>query len=79
MDAAAEVAAMQFAGGMSVADVAAMWERSEAWVEAAVRDALLARISVREGGTKPTRVEVQAQRRLEAGEDVAQPGLFGGA
>lgn len=61
-DAAAEVAAMQFAGGMAISDVAAEWERDVEWVEAAVRRALLQSIPRRDGGLKASRTEMRAER-----------------
>lgn len=64
-EAAAEVAAMQFAGGMAVAEVAERWERDTAWVEAAVRQALLKHIPQRDGGLKMSRMEVRAVRSEE--------------
>ena len=60
-----EVAAMQFAAGRSVADLAEEWEQSTAWVEAAVRRALLAQIPQRDGGLKPSRAESRAERSEE--------------
>jgi hypothetical protein len=62
---AAEVAAMQFAGGMSIARVAALWEKDAAWVEEAIRRALLTSIPRRDGGLKVSRAEVRAERRAE--------------
>lgn len=64
-EAAGEVAAMQFAGGRSVAEVAAAWERDAAWVEAAVRRALRTHIPRRDGGLKETRAELRGERRDE--------------
>jgi hypothetical protein len=61
--AAGEVAAMQFAGGMSIARIAAEWERGAEWVEDAIRRALLESIPRRDGGLKATRSEVRAERR----------------
>lgn len=54
---------MQFAGGMSVAQVAAEWDRDGEWVEAAVRRELLKLIPRRDGGLKATRTEVRAERQ----------------
>jgi len=73
-EAAAEVAAMQFAGGMAVAEVAARWERDAAWVEAAVRRALLVYIPRRDGGLKMPRSEVRAANAdaWRAADDVQQ-------
>lgn len=78
MDAAAEVAAMQFAGGMTMARVAELWDRDVSWVERAVRDALLRTIPLRDGGTKVTRVEARAERQAEALVDAGQTALFEG-
>jgi len=57
---------MQFAGGMSIARLTEAWERDAAWVEAAIRQALLASIPQRDGGLKPPRAEVRAARNEEA-------------
>lgn len=73
-DNAAEVAAMQFAGGMPVERVAALWDRDEAWVLKSVRMALLGSIPKRDGGLKITRTEARAARRgvkREAGPEQA--------
>ena len=59
-EAAREVAAMQFAGGMSIARVAGEWERDAEWVEQAIRRALLERIPHRDGGLKLSRTERHA-------------------
>jgi hypothetical protein len=75
-DEAAEVAAMQFAGGMSIARLAEEWERDPAWVEAAIRHALLNSIPKRDGGLKPSRAEVRAERSEEADQDDAQLEFF---
>lgn len=61
-DAAGELAAMQFAGGMSIAQLAEAWEREAAWVEEAIRRALLETIPERNGGLKFPRSEVRAER-----------------
>ncbi len=53
---------MQFAGGRSVADVAALWERDEQWVLDAIRAAILASVPVRDGGTKTPRSIERAAR-----------------
>lgn len=58
-EAAGEVVAMQFAGGMSIARLAEEWERDAAWVEAAIRRALLATIPQRDGGLKVSRAEAR--------------------
>ena len=60
-EAAGEVAAMQFAGGRTIAQVAAQWEREPGWVEAAIRRALLATVPQRDGGLKAPRAEERAQ------------------
>jgi hypothetical protein len=75
-NAAAEVAAMQFAGGMSITRVAELWEKDSLWVEGAIRQALLASIPRRDGGTKVSRTDVRAERRAEALMDVGQAALF---
>jgi hypothetical protein len=66
-DSAREVAAMQFAGGRLIAEIAAEWERDVAWVEEAIRHALLEMIPRCEGGLKIAREEARARRR--AAED----------
>ncbi len=58
---------MQFAGGMSIAELAAEWDRDEEWVESAVRRELLKLIPRRDGGLKATRAEM----RLESSEALA--------
>lgn len=58
---AREVAAMQFAGGMSIARIAAQWEREAGWVEESIRVALLEYIPRRDGGLKRSRMEMRAQ------------------
>lgn len=63
--AAAEVAAMQFAGGRSIAQVAEAWERDMSWVEAAIRRALLETIPRCQGGLKAPRVETRAANAAE--------------
>lgn len=72
--AAREVAAMQFAGGMSVARVAEMWERDGGWVEAAVREALLGFIPQRDGGLKAPREQEREMRSVEAFQARAMQG-----
>lgn len=62
---------MQFAGGMSIARVAEAWERDAAWVEAAIRRALLESIPRRDGGLKAPRVETRAANA--AAQEAAQP------
>lgn len=70
-DAAREVVAMQFAGGMSIARLAQVWERDTAWVEESIRRALLETIPQRDGGLKVPRTEARAARSEEAAvEDV---------
>ncbi len=58
---------MQFAGGMSVAQVAAAWDRDAEWVEEAIRRALLEYIPRRDGGLKASRSEL---RKADAGVSV---------
>lgn len=65
-EAAAEVAAMQFAGGMSIEHVASLWDQDTGWVEAAVRRELLKLIPKRDGGLKASRTESRASRMSEA-------------
>ena len=68
---------MQFAGGMPIVRVAEMWEQDAAWVEEAIRRALLESIPRRDGGLKLSRVEAKKVRGEEAGTGVAeQPALF---
>lgn len=75
---AQQVAAMQFAGGRSMAQVAEQWDRDLEWVEGAVRRVLLATIPERDGGTKVPRAEVQADRRMDAEQyEGLQAQLFG--
>lgn len=62
---AREVAAMQFAGGVPIAQLAEMWERDQAWVEEAIRRALLEYIPRRDGGLRATRVETRAANAQE--------------
>jgi hypothetical protein len=66
--AAREVAAMQFAGGRSILQVAAEWERDADWVEEAVRRALLERIPQRSGGLKVSRTETRAANSEALGQ-----------
>lgn len=61
----ARVVAMQFAGGMSIAQLMETWERDAAWVEAAVRQALLEMIPERDGGLKAPRAEIRAAKSEE--------------
>lgn len=65
--AAREVAAMQFAGGMSIERLAEEWERDRAWVEESIRLALLEFIPKRDGGLKVPRTEARAERSGELG------------
>lgn len=51
---------MQFAGGRTIAELAASWERDTGWVEEAVRRALLGYIPRRDGGLKAPRAEERA-------------------
>ena len=61
-DPAGEVAALQFAGGRSIAQVAAEWERDASWVESAIRRKLLEQVPQRAGGLKPARDAGRAER-----------------
>lgn len=63
--AAREVAAMQFAGGMSIDQVAEAWERDAEWVEDAIRQAMLKSIPRRDGGLKAPRTETRAENAEE--------------
>lgn len=67
-DAAQEVAAMQFAGGSTIARLAEEWEHDAEWVEDAIRKALLAYIPRRDGGSKITRKDVRKQRSQQLQE-----------
>ena len=67
---AGEVAAMQFAGGKSIAELAVEWEQQAGWVEAAIRRALLELIPRSDGGLKPARMGAREQRRLETDEEL---------
>jgi hypothetical protein len=69
-DAAREVVAMQFAGGMSIARLAEEWERSAEWVEESIRLALLESIPKRDGGLKAPRKEVRSETRAGRDGDV---------
>ena len=77
-DEAAQVAAMQFAGGMPIARIAEAWDRERGWVEEAIRVALLATIPRRDGGlkmprteAKKVRCEMACRQAEEAGEQIA--------
>jgi hypothetical protein len=61
--AAGAVAAMQFAAGRSIAEVAEEWERDTAWMEEAIRRTLLESIPRRDGGRMRPRAEARAQRQ----------------
>ncbi len=65
LEAACEVAAAQFAGGMEIAVIAEEWDRDENWVVSAIRRALLKFIPAREGGLKRSRTERQSAKRAE--------------
>ena len=71
-----EIAAMQFAGGRSLAQLAVDWDRDIGWVEVAVRRALLATIPQREGGLKPAREVGRRERREEASNAMEQQGVL---
>ena len=68
-DSVGEVAAKMFAGGMTIAQVAQLWEREPAWVEEAIRCAWLASIPRRDGGLKVPRAEERAERSSDALDD----------
>ncbi len=71
--AAQEVAAMQFAGGLSLARVAELWQRDASWVEDAVRNALLATIPLRDGGSKlPRALERAGQQEARRAEEATR-------
>lgn len=67
-DGAMDVAAMQFAGGLSAAKVAELWDRDVQWVEDAIRRAMLQAIPKRSGGLKEPRAQARAERRQQAAE-----------
>jgi hypothetical protein len=71
-DAAREVVAMQFAGGMSIARLAQEWERDPGWVEDVIRQALLESIPKRDGGLKVSRVEARNARSEDVAPEVVQ-------
>ncbi|HVW78525.1 MAG TPA: helix-turn-helix domain-containing protein [Alloacidobacterium sp.] len=72
-----EVVAAQFAGGLTIARLAEDWEKSVAWIEDAIRHALLLYIPRRSGGLKASRTEVKAERSEElAAIRAAQEKLF---
>ncbi len=76
MDDSQQVAAMQFAGGMSIARVAEVWEKDADWVQAAIRAALLQTIPERDGGMKHPRAEIRAEEAAQEAENgLAQPRL----
>ena len=62
--AAAQVIAMQFAGGRLIAQLAEEWERDAAWVEEAIRRALRETIPKRNGGMKVSRREASRERSV---------------
>lgn len=61
---AAQVVAMQFAGGRSIMRLAEEWERDAAWVEEAIRRALRDTIPKRNGGMKVSRRAASRERSL---------------
>jgi hypothetical protein len=71
-----EVIAMQFAGGVSIARLAEVWERDAGWIEGVIRVALLKTIPERDGGLKPPRAEVRAERSEELEEIRAAQGVL---
>lgn len=66
------MAAMQFAGGMSIQRVASLWEKDVDWVVEAIRQALLGSIPRRDGGTKMSRTEARAACSGEADVDMPE-------
>jgi len=70
-DRARAVVAMQFAGGMSIARLAEAWDRDAAWVEEAIRHALLETIPQRNGGLKISRTEARAAKLETRSEEEA--------
>lgn len=74
--AAGEVIAMQFAAGMSIARLAEEWEREPGFIEGVIRVALLKTIPERDGGLKPPRAEVRAERTEEREEIRAAQGVL---
>ncbi len=61
-----ELAAMQFAGGMTIEQLARLWERDGDWVEKAIRRTLLAQIPRWAGGMKAARSVTRADRSGES-------------
>ena len=75
--AAREVVAMQFAGGLSIARLAEDWERDPEWVEEAIRRALLETIPERNGGLKVSQWARERERlKRESDEEDAQGALW---
>lgn len=73
---AAQVAAMQFAGGRLIAQLAEEWERDAAWVEEAIRQALRQTIPQRNGGVKVSRrVASKARSSQTASRTATQASL----
>lgn len=70
-DRPADVIAAQFAGGKSIAELAAAWDVDAALVEAMVRVQMRMMIPRWAGGLKPTRDEMRKQRRLRKLGDAA--------
>lgn len=63
---AAQVIAMQFAGGRLIAQLAEEWERDAAWVEEVIRRALRETIPRRNGGMKVSRRAASKERSVLA-------------
>jgi hypothetical protein len=61
---AAQVVAMQFAGGRLIVQLAEEWERDAAWVEEAIRRALRETIPKRNGGMKVSRRVASRERSV---------------
>ena len=59
-----EIAAMQFAGGRSIAGLAEEWECDADEIEEAIRMALLESIPERYGGLKVSRREARGEKTL---------------
>jgi hypothetical protein len=68
---------MQFAGGLTIDEVAAQWERDAAWVEDAIRRTLLESIPQRAGGLRIPRSAVRAERSDEKHAAAGLQGMLG--
>lgn len=62
---AAQVVAMQFAGGRSITRLADEWERDAAWIEEAIRRTLRETIPKRNGGMKISRRAASKERSAQ--------------